>query len=91
MRKYKVYPNKKQNIPELNRVWFQVLHMTADISATDVVKRGREISKRKSENICAGTLRNLRNGKTTYPTLRTAFIISRAMGRPLSFGGNEPG
>lgn len=81
-KQYKVFGNPKRNVPELNRVWFEVLHMTRDVSATDVVKR---MSKKKSERIAPSTLRNLRNGKTIYPTLRTAFLVARAFGKHMSF------
>lgn len=89
---YTVYTerNPSRNIPELNRIWFEVLHMTADIPASEVINRVKErAGRRRGELIAVSTLRNLRNGKTRYPTLRTAFLIGRAMGRPLSFGGNQ--
>ena len=81
-RQYKVFSNAKRNVPELNRVWSEVLHMTADIAATDIVKR---MPKKKAERVAASTIRNLRNGNTIYPTLRTAFIIARAMGKQMTF------
>lgn len=80
-RKYEVKTNKKRNIPELNRVWFHVLHATAGVPASQVVAR-----MKKGYQIAPSTLRNLRNGKTIYPTLKTAFLIARAMGKPLTFG-----
>lgn len=79
---YTIKTNPNRNIPELNQVWFDVLHAMRDQPATEVVKR---MPKRKAERIAPSTIRNLRNGKTAYPTLRTAFIIAKAMGNHLSF------
>lgn len=84
MAKYKTYGNSKRDIPELNRVLHTVLNATADIPASEVVKRlpdGIKFSPR--------TLQNLRNGKTIYPTLRTAYLIATAFGRQLSFTPTE--
>ena len=73
---------RKNVIPELDRLWFETLHCIAGIPATEVVKR---MSKSKKFRCSVSTIRNLRNGKTTYPTLRTAFIIGKAAGKQIAF------
>jgi hypothetical protein len=80
--RYSVQNNPKRRIKELNNLLHLILNATAGTPATQVMKA---LPKRKDLNMSVSTLRNLRNGTTIYPSIKTAFIIAMATGRMKEF------
>jgi hypothetical protein len=80
--RYSVQNNPKRRIVELNNLLHLILNATAGVPATQVMKA---LPKRKDLSLSVSTLRNLRNGTTIYPSIKTAFIIAMASGRMKEF------
>ena len=80
--RYSVRNNPKRKIKELNALLHLILNATAGTPATQVMK---SLPRRKDLSISVSTLRNLRNGTTIYPSLKTAYVIAVMSGRLQEF------